>query len=112
MNSIHTERTGIIQNGVFDEEEAKTLAYIRSEESELEELYLMNLQAGRRGIFQRLFQALIREKLIQEERVSWIEGVGTSICIKLPSEKTLQVAVKKRHSLGRFDVEEEAIIDS
>ncbi|QGQ45722.1 IucA/IucC family protein [Metabacillus sediminilitoris] len=110
MSAIHTEYTRIIQKEVFDEEESKTLTYIRSEEPELEELYLMNLQAGRRGIFQRLFQALIREKLIDEERVSWIEG--TRIYIKLPGEKTLQAAVKKRHSLGRFDVEGDAIVES
>ncbi|NWQ44388.1 hypothetical protein MLOOGBEN_27245 [Bacillus sp. EB106-08-02-XG196] len=104
MNTIHTKSTRIKQNEVLDEEESKTLAYI-NEDPELEELYLMNVQEGRRGISQRLLQALIREKLIEEERVSWLEGARTSICIKLPSGKTLQAVVKKRHSLGRFDLE-------
>lgn len=110
MSTIQTESARVIENEDFDEEELKTLAYIRSKEPELEEAYLTNLQAGRKGIFQRLFQALIREKLIEEERVSWLEGAGTSICIKLPSGKTLQTAVKKRHSLGRFDVEGDAVV--
>jgi siderophore synthetase component len=110
MSTIQTESTRVTQKKVFDEEELKTLAYIRSKKPELEEGYLTNLQAGRRGIFQRLFQALIREKLIEEERVSWLEGVETSICIKLPSGKMLQTAVKKRHSLGRFDVEGDAVV--
>src|SRR4051794_50150 len=110
MSMIQTESTRATQKKAFDEEELKTLAYIRSKEPELEEGYLTNLQAGRRGIFQRLFQALIREKLIEEERVSWLEGVETIICIKLPSGKMLQTAVKKRHSLGRFDVEGDAVV--
>lgn len=105
VNTIYPKSTSTIQNQVFDEEEAKTLAYIRSEDPELEESYLLNLNAGRRGLFQRLFQALVREKIIKEERVSWLEGAETRICIELPSRKTLQAVVKKRHSLGRFDIE-------
>jgi len=110
MGSLQTECTRVIEKEDFDVEELKTLAYIRSKEPALEEWYLVNLQEGRRGIFQRLFQALVREKLIEEERVSWLEGAGTSICIQLPSGKMLQTAVKKRHSLGRFDVEGDAVV--
>lgn len=112
MNGIHTESIRAIQTGRFDEEELKTLAYIRSENITLEDIYLMNLQEGRRGIFQRLFQALIREKIIKEESVSWLEGVGTSIRIQLSDEKILQVPIKKRHSLGRFDIEGDLVVYS
>lgn len=105
VNTIYPTSTSTIHNQVFGEEEAKTLAYIRSEDPDLEESYLLNLQAGRRGIFQRLFQALVREKIIQEESVSWSKRSGTRICIELPSRKMLQADVKNRHSLGRFDLE-------
>ncbi|WP_223588990.1 IucA/IucC family protein [Neobacillus bataviensis] len=105
MNTIYPKSMSTIHNQVFDEEEAKTLAYISREDTELAESYLLNLQAGRRGIFQRLFQALVREKIFQEERISWSKKSVTRICIELPSRKTLQAVVKKRHSLGRFDLE-------
>ncbi|MBT2723010.1 hypothetical protein, partial [Bacillus sp. ISL-46] len=85
MITIQPKSARLIENQVFEEEEAKILTYIRSEDPKLEESYLLNLQAGRRGIFQRLFQALIREKIIKEERILWLESVGTIICIKLPS---------------------------
>ncbi|MBT2696504.1 hypothetical protein J7E79_03520 [Bacillus sp. ISL-40] len=110
MITIQPKSARLIENQVFEEEEAKILTYIRSEDPKLEESYLLNLQAGRRGIFQRLFQALIREKIIKEERILWLESVGTIICIKLPSGKTLQTVVKKRHSLGRFDIEGDLFI--
>lgn len=110
MGSLQTECTRVIEKEDFDVEELKTLAYIRSKEPTLEESYLANLQEGRRGIFHRLFQALIREKLIEGERVSWIEGDVTSICIQLPSGKMLKTPVKKRHSLGRFDVEGDTLV--
>lgn len=110
MSEIHIESIKTIQTGGFDEEELKTLAYIRSENTKLEDGYLMNLQAGRRGIFQRLLQALIREKIIKEERVSWFEGARTSIRIQLSGGKTLQVPVKSRHSLGRFDIEGDVVV--
>ncbi|WP_367780006.1 IucA/IucC family protein [Jeotgalibacillus marinus] len=103
--------TKMIQE-VFDNEEYKTLAYIRYEKPKLEEAYVMNLYAGRRGIFQRLFQSLIREKIINEERVSWLEGVEISICVQLSNGKWLQSVVKKRHSLGRFDLAGDIVIYS
>ncbi|WP_338450075.1 IucA/IucC family protein [Niallia oryzisoli] len=105
MGVIHTENGRMAQNEFLDEEEAKTLAYIKNEHPELEADYLLNRQAGRRGIFQRLIQALIRERIINEESVAWLEGVSTTICVKLPSGKELKANVKKRHSLGRFDIE-------
>jgi siderophore synthetase component len=93
-----------IDNRLFDQEELKTLEYIKNEKPELLEGYLSNVKAGRRGIFQRIFQAFIREKLIEEERVVRLDGDKSSISIHLPSGKTIKVLVKKHHSLGRFDM--------
>lgn len=110
MSTKQIEYTRVIEKENLDEEELKTLTYIKEKEPKLEDEYLTNLQVGRRGIFQRLFQALIREKLIEEERVSWLEEARTKVSIKLPSGRTLQTAVKKRHSLGRFDVEGDVVV--
>ncbi|MBB6446298.1 IucA/IucC family protein [Bacillus benzoevorans] len=110
MNSLRTESTRVIEKEAYDVEELKTLSYIRSKNPALEEGFLANLEAGRRGIFQRLFQALIREQLIEEERVSWLGENGTSICVHLPSGKTIQTSVNMRHSLGRFDIGDFAIV--
>nr|WP_263327345.1 IucA/IucC family protein [Neobacillus sp. Marseille-Q6967] len=90
---------------VLDEEELKTLEYIRKEKQNLESIYISKLQAGRQGIFQRLFQALIREKIINEGSISWLEGDRTTLSVQLPSGKYLQAGVKRRHSLNRFDIE-------
>lgn len=98
------------QTEFLEEEELKTLTYIRNERPELEAVYLKNLQAGRRGIMQRLFQALIREKIIKEERVSWQEGLKTMIRVHLPSGRELHAPIKKRHSLGRFDLGGDLVI--
>lgn len=100
------------QTEFLEEEELKTLTYIRKERPELEAVYLKNLQAGRRGILQRLFQSLIRENIICEQRVSWQVGAKTMISVLLPSGKELQAAVKKRHSMGRFDLEGDLVIFS
>jgi siderophore synthetase component len=110
MYMLHTENTSL--RDFYDEEEWKTLGYIRNEKPEMETLFQLNLQVGRRGIFQRLFQALIREKMINQERVSWLEGTRTMICVQLPSGKELLAGVKKRHSLARFDIEGDFTITS
>jgi siderophore synthetase component len=110
MSIATIKQTGKLQSDFLDEEEAKTLAYIRNQKPELEAVYLMNLQAGRKGIFQRLFQALIRERIINVERVSWLEGAKTTISVQLPSGIQLQAGVKKRHSLGRFDIEGDIVM--
>ncbi|WP_034645243.1 IucA/IucC family protein [Bacillus methanolicus] len=112
MSVILTENTRMVQGQFLDEEESKTLGYIRNQKPELESVYLMNLQAGRKGIFQRLFQALIRERIINEEMVSWLEGPRTTISVNLPSGIQLQAEIKKRHSLGRFDIEGDIVICS
>ncbi|MEE6451350.1 IucA/IucC family protein [Gottfriedia acidiceleris] len=88
----------------LDQEELKTLTYLQSEKPELLVGYLSNVKAGRRGIFQRLFQAFIREKLIPDERISWINSEVSKINVNLPSGRLLQVSVSKLHSLGRFDL--------
>jgi siderophore synthetase component len=108
---ISIQNKGELTNdGLFDQEELKTLDYLKSKKPELLVGYLSNVKAGRRGIFQRLFQAFIREKLIADERISWISGDMSKINIDLPSGKTLQVSVNKLHSLGRFDIEGDAVI--
>jgi hypothetical protein len=61
---IHTENTKLTK--FLSDEESETLDYLKREESELEESYIKNMQAGRRGISQRLFQALIREQIIDD----------------------------------------------
>jgi siderophore synthetase component len=100
---IHTENTKLTK--FLSDEESETLDYLKREESELEESYIKNIQAGRRGISQRLFQALIREQIIEDKRITWLTGKKNSISIKLPSGKVLHADIKKRHSLGRFDVD-------
>ncbi|HZH63027.1 MAG TPA: IucA/IucC family protein [Metabacillus sp.] len=111
MSVIEGENNRTLERAfIFDEEELKTLAYIRNEIPELETGYIKNLQDGRRGIFQRLFQSLIRERILTEESVSWIEGVKTMLYVQLPSGKKIQVRVKKKHSLGRFDIEGDVVI--
>lgn len=110
MRATYPDRPAVITKEIFDEEELKTLACLGSEDPCLEDLYLSNMQAGRRGIFQRLIQALIREKLIDEDTVSWQQGVASILCIKLPSGKKLQVDVKREHSLGRFDIEGDVVV--
>lgn len=110
MSTIKNDSTPKIQEKVLDEEEAKTIAYLQSVDPELEKMYLLNLHSGRRGILQRLFQSLIRENLIHEKRISWEEGGPMRISIELPSGRTLQAAVSKCHSLGRFDVEGDPVV--
>ncbi|CAM3811770.1 IucA/IucC family protein [Aeromicrobium ponti] len=112
MSVVHIENKSLAQTRFLDEEESKTLEYIRNHKPELEAVYLNNLSAGRRGILQRLFQALIRERIISEERVSWQEGPKTTIKVWLPSGLLLQAAIKKRHSLDRFDIEGDITIGS
>jgi hypothetical protein len=67
---IHNEDTKMKM--FLSDEESETLNYLKREESELEESYIKNIQAGRRGIFQRLFQALIREQVIEDKRITWL----------------------------------------
>ncbi|MFX3623867.1 MAG: IucA/IucC family siderophore biosynthesis protein [Ectobacillus sp.] len=110
MSGTYIKTSDKIQKKILDDEEFKTLTYIRNEEPELEEPFLQSLQAGRRGIFQRLFQGIIREKILKKESVSWIEGDETQICISLPSGKAIRAAVKKRHSLGRFDLQGDVFV--
>lgn len=93
-----------IDHTLFDQEELNTLAFIKSEKPDLLNRYHSNIKAGRRGIFQRLLQAFIREKLIEEDRVVRLDGTESNICINLPSGKTIKFAVNKYHSLERFDV--------
>ncbi|GHH99642.1 IucA/IucC family protein [Neobacillus kokaensis] len=111
MTVIPIERIQKARNKFLDQEELKTLSFIRNHKPEWEELYIMNLQLGRRGIFQRLFQALIREGIIDEARVTWLEEPRQMIYVQLSSGKAFQVDVKK-HSLGRFDLEGDVVIDS
>ncbi|WP_026676865.1 IucA/IucC family protein [Fictibacillus gelatini] len=89
------------------EEEWKTLEYIRNHKPELEQEYIMNIHKGRQGILQRLFQAMIRERVIEDERVIWQKG---KISIQLSGRKTLEISVKRLHSLGRFDITGDAIV--
>ncbi|QBP42575.1 IucA/IucC family protein [Paenisporosarcina antarctica] len=103
MTMIQTENTELIN--FLSDEESETLDYLNREESDLEESYIKNMQAGRRGISQRLFQALIREQIIDDERILWLTGMDNSISIKLTSGKVLHADIKKWHSLGRFDVD-------
>jgi siderophore synthetase component len=93
-----------IDHTLFDQEELNTIAFIKSEKPDLLNSYLSNIEAGRRGIFQRLLQAFVREKLIEEDRVVRLDGTESNICINLPSGKTVKFAVNKHHSLERFDV--------
>ncbi|PEC50585.1 hypothetical protein COJ46_07365 [Bacillus sp. AFS077874] len=103
-------KDGLTNYDHLDQEELKTLDYLKSEKPELLVGYLSNVKAGRRGIFQRLFQAFIREKLIPDERITWINGEVSKINVNLPSGRLLQVSVCKLHSLGRFDLTDDVIL--
>jgi siderophore synthetase component len=105
MTMIRTENKELAQMKFLRDEESETLDYLNREESELEESYIKNMQAGRRGISQRLFQALIREQIIDDNLITWQTGMKNTISLKLPSGKVLLADIKKRHSLGRFDVD-------
>jgi len=105
MDNTLIEEIGAVRSVIVDEEELKTFQYLKNEKPKLLNEFLINLQAGRRGIFQRLFQALIREKIIEDDRIMWIEGEETQIRVKLPSGKDLYATVKKRYSLGRFEID-------
>ena len=107
MTMIHTENTSLEKIRFLSEEEYESLNYLKREESELEKSYINNIQAGRRGISQRLFQALIREQIIDEKRILFGKN---SISIKLPSGKVLHWDIKKRHSLGRFDIDGDLLV--
>lgn len=99
-----------INNTLFDQEEIKTIEFIKGEKPDLLIGYLSNVKAGRRGIFQRLLQAFIREKLIEEERIVRLDGDKSYVCINLPSGKTIKFAVNKQHSFERFDVVGDPIV--
>ncbi|RBW68767.1 IucA/IucC family protein [Bacillus taeanensis] len=95
----------------LDPEEVKILNYLRSEREELEHDYVKNIQNGRRGILNRLLQALVREHLIDTKRISWSNNEkGKILHLHLSQQKTLQVQVKKTHLLGMFDLEGEVIL--
>ncbi|MDX8365600.1 IucA/IucC family protein [Cytobacillus sp. IB215665] len=104
MNGMHTNTTTMLSQTTFDNEEQKALSYIKTEKPELLDTYIKNIHAGRRGIFQRLFQSLVRERIISEERITWLEGKQLTIRVRLSDVQWLQADVKKLHSLGRFDL--------
>ncbi len=111
MSVVHTVIKSNVKTEILDSEESKILTYIRNQKPELEAVFLKHLTAGRRGIFQRLFQGLIREGIISGKRVSWLEGPKTMIEVRLPSGLMLKAAVKDKHSLGRFDIEGDILIE-
>ncbi|GAX90010.1 IucA/IucC family protein [Effusibacillus lacus] len=99
-----------IQQVELDEEELKILSYIRNERPDLEELFLTNIDRGRKGILHRLLQAIVRENLAGiSNRLTWSDP-GNTIQIHLSGDRILLVPVRQRHSLARFDLAGDVIL--
>lgn len=95
---------GVLREGL-DEEELEIARYLRIEHPELEELFLANTRQARKEILHRLLQAVVREEMAGgPDRVSWREGNGEVLRIRLSDGRMLQALVKQRHSLERFDL--------
>ncbi|MDQ3591017.1 MAG: hypothetical protein M3392_12390, partial [Actinomycetota bacterium] len=89
----------------LDEEEARVLAYVRTERPDLEEPFLANVHQGRGEILRRLLQALVRENVAGiSSRASWRSGVEKGLEIRLSGRRTLLVPVRRTLSFGRFDL--------
>ncbi|MDP8948963.1 MAG: hypothetical protein M3N00_01810 [Actinomycetota bacterium] len=89
----------------LDEEEARILAYVRTERPDLEEPFLANVHQGRGEILRRLLQALVRENVAGiSRRASWRSGVEKGLEIRLSGRRTLLVPVRRTLSFGRFDL--------
>jgi siderophore synthetase component len=89
----------------LDEEEARVLAYVRTERPDLEGPFLANVHQGRGEILHRLLQALVRENVAGiSSRASWRSGVEKGLEIRLSGSRTLLVPVRRTLSFGRFDL--------
>src|ERR687894_872942 len=89
----------------LDEEEARVLAYVRTERPDLEGPFLANVHRGRGEILHRLLQALVRENVAGIlSRASWRSGVEKGLEIRLSGSRTLLVPVRRTLSFGRFDL--------
>src|SRR5918997_557143 len=89
----------------LDEEEARVLAYVRTERPDLEGPFLANVHRGRGEILHRLLQALVRENVAGiSSRASWRSGVEMGLEIRLSGSRTLLVPVRRTLSFGRFDL--------
>jgi siderophore synthetase component len=87
----------------LDEEEWKVVTYCREYRPELEVLFMRHLHQGRRGIMQRLVQAMIRENWFGNH-VSGFDGVKDIIQIRLQHGPLLLVPAARKFSLDRFDL--------
>ena len=83
-----------IEAAGLDEEEARVLAYVRTERPDLEGPFLANVHQGRGEILQRLLQALVRENVAGiSSRASWRFGAERGLEIRLSGRRTLLVHV-------------------
>src|ERR687894_1684655 len=74
----------------LDEEEARVLAYVRTERPDLEGPFLANVHRGRGEILHRLLQALVRENVAGiSSRGSWGSGGEKGLGIQLSRGRKL-----------------------
>jgi siderophore synthetase component len=85
--------------------ESQTLRRLRTYWPELAEPFREHIRKGRRGIFRRLFQAVVRERLTgPEQSVAWLDD-GRTLQVQLRGGRTLRATVARRLALGRFDLD-------
>lgn len=87
------------------EDETSIVTHLRHYHPEMVPLFINNLRKGRHGILSRLIQGMIRENLIEPERISGTVENGENIRIHLPSGGVLEVPVGKQYALGRFELD-------
>ncbi|KEO84218.1 hypothetical protein EL26_05480 [Tumebacillus flagellatus] len=91
---------------MLDAEEERIWQALSAEQPELAERFRQQIPYGRRGILQRLVQAVVRENIAGlGERSLWQES-GRVLTLELAGGSRLRVPVSCRHSLGRFDLGE------
>jgi len=97
----------------MDAEEAKAYAYIQDQQPTWQDWFIERLETGRKGILQRLLQAVVRENIAGlGERATWSTGEGDVLRVQLSGGRTLLAPVLRKHSLGRFDLCGDVIVQA
>lgn len=92
-------------------DEERIVAYLRIERPDLLDSYLSRLSQGRRGITDRLLQALIREDVAGlASRASW-EDDGRTLRLALGIDRAIRTRVGRRPSFGRLEFEGDVALE-
>ncbi|HEY9898947.1 MAG TPA: IucA/IucC family protein [Pantanalinema sp.] len=84
-------------------EERAILTHLSAHRPALVQAFLAHVPDGRRGIARRLLQALVREQLVEPERVRF--EATARLVVTLDGRQRIEARLARRLSLGRFDLE-------